>query len=130
MFHVKPIWEGKMSMKLPRGADERLPAAVELLGRTGSAEFQLRYCEEEKPTIWVAAGRWGKTWETAAAMNPALAVFRLCDQVIDGGTCQHCHHPTGFAPDLDAMPLDGLICWYQWDPERATFRRGCADGVA
>ena len=54
------------------------------------------------------------------------AVFRLCDQVIDGGTCTHCNRPTGFTPDLDPMPLDDIVCWYQWDPELSEFRRGCA----
>jgi hypothetical protein len=105
--------------------DKRLPAAVDLLGRTGAAEFQVRYCDEDGPVIWLAAARWGKHWEAAGAMTPLLAVFRLCDEVIDGGQCQHCHRPTGFAPDLDTMPLDAIVCWYQYDPERSTFRRGC-----
>jgi hypothetical protein len=106
--------------------DPRLPAAVALLGHTGADEVQVRYCDEEKPVIWMAAARWGKRWETAAAMAPALAVFRLCDEVIDGGRCTHCRKPTGFTPDFDQMPLAPFVCWYQWDPERAEFRRGCA----
>ena len=119
-----------MLKPMPQPDDKRFTAAVDLLRRTGSAEFQIRYCDEEKPVVWVAAARWGKRWETGAAMDPVLAVFRLCNQVIEGGTCTHCHHPTGFAPDLHTMPADDLICWYQWDPERAAFRRGCADGVS
>jgi hypothetical protein len=110
----------------PAGADERIPAAVDLLGRTGADEFQLRYCEEERPTIWIAAARWSGAWECAASTVPAEAVFRLCNQVIDGGVCTHCERPTGFSPDLDALPLEPVICWYQWDPELSTFRRGCA----
>lgn len=107
--------------------DDRMPAAMVLLGHTGADEVQVRYCSEQKPTVWVAAGRWDKHWECAGAMAPHLAVFRLCDQVIDGGMCTHCYRPTGFAPDLDAMPLDNLVCWYQWDPSHKEFRRGCKD---
>ena len=106
--------------------DPRLVAAVDMLGRTGAEEFQIRYCDEDKPIIWIAAARWKDRWETAAAMNPLNAVFRLCDEVIDGGTCQHCNRPTGFEPTTDPMPLEPLVCWYQWDPELKTFRRGCA----
>jgi hypothetical protein len=106
--------------------DPRLAPAVELLGRTGAAQFAIRYCDEDRPIVWIATALWGRHWETAAAMTPLEAVFRLCDQVLDGGQCTHCKRPTGFTPDLDPMPLDRLVCWYQWDPELVTFRRGCA----
>jgi hypothetical protein len=111
--------------QLPPGVDDRFLAAVDLLGRTGAQEFQIRFCDEEQPTIWMAAARWRKHWEAAGAMNPQAAVFRLCDSVVDGGSCTHCHRPTGFVPDIDPMPLDKMFCWYQWDPELKTFRRGC-----
>jgi hypothetical protein len=107
--------------------EKQLTAAVDLLGRTGAAEVRIWYCDEEKPpVVWICAGQWSGRWQCAAAMGPLGAVFRLCDEVIDGGACTHCHRPTGFTPDLDAMPMDDLVCWYQWDPELATFRRGCA----
>jgi hypothetical protein len=105
--------------------DPRLPAAVDLIGRTGAQKFQIRYCEEESPTVWVAAARWRGTWECAASTHPLEAIFRLCDQIIDGGRCLHCGRPAGFTPDFDPMPLADTFCWYQWDPELATFRRGC-----
>lgn len=113
--------------QLPPGvADERFAPAVAMLGRTGAAEFQVRYCDEEKPVLWMAAARWHGHWEAAAALTPVQAVFRLCDEVIDGGTCTHCQRPTGFEPSLDAMPLNELVCWYQFDPSTKTFARGCA----
>jgi len=104
--------------------DPRFGPAVELIGRTGAEEFQIRYCEEEQPLVWVAAARWRGTWEAAGAMNPVRAVFRLADIVIDGGTCTHCHRPTAFEPDVGAT-WPAFLCPYQWDPELATFRRGC-----
>ena len=105
--------------------DPRLPAAVALIGRTGAEEFQIRYCEEEEPVVWLAAARWHDHWEAAGGTNPRQAIFRLCDQLIDGGRCTHCSRPTGFAAEFDDMPLGNTICWYQWDPELETFRRGC-----
>lgn len=105
--------------------DPRLPAAVDLIGRTGAQQFQVRYCEEEAPVVWMALARWHGVWEVGSAMGPLEAIFRLCDQVIDGGTCTHCHKPTGFTPDFDPMPGPEFVCWYQWDPELATFRRSC-----
>lgn len=117
-----------MKDHLPSVEDKRFVAAVDLIGRTGADEFQIRYCKEEKPVIWMAAARWMNIWDTAAAMDPLRAVFRLCDTVIDGGSCTHCKRPSGFSPDIDELPLDKLVCWYQWDPELATFRRGCEDG--
>jgi hypothetical protein len=115
---------GKTGMSIPD--EERMTAAVTLLGRTGANEFQLRFSpRDEPPVTWTALGRWDDTWECAAAMNPLYAVFRLCDQVIDGGMCNHCSRPTGFDPEMDNMPMAGIVCWYQYDPELKTFRRGC-----
>lgn len=107
-------------------------AGVDLLGRAGADQFQIRYDagdDDAGPVIWMAAAQWNEHWEAAAAMGPVGAVMRLCEQIIDGGQCKHCRRPTGFSPDPEAMPLDTLVCWYQYDPELATFRRGCADGV-
>lgn len=107
--------------------DDRFVAAVDLLGRTGALEFQIRHSPEDEPPItWTALGRWDKTWECAASMRPLDAVFRLCDQVMDGGQCTHCHRPTGFEPDIDPMPLSQFVCWYQWDPSTKSFQRGCS----
>lgn len=105
--------------------DPRFPAAAALLGHTGAQEVQIRFCEEQMPVLWMACGRWDGHWEASGAMDPLLALFRLCDQVIDGGECTHCHRPTGFVPELDSMPVSDLICWYQWDPSRRKFQRGC-----
>lgn len=107
--------------------DPRLAAAVELIGRTGADQFQIWFCEEEKPPlVWIAAALYEDTWECAASVNPLRALFRLCDQLIDGGECLHCKRPTGFVPDIEPTIMNEFVCWYQWDPELKTFRRGCA----
>ena len=115
--------------------DPRFIAAVDLVGRTGAQAFQLRWSDDEEPILWMAVATYHVTAANAAmrgtahkigvALDPLHAVFDLCDKAIDGGMCAHCRRPTGFVEDLDEMPLNDVVCWYQWDPELVTFRRGC-----
>lgn len=109
--------------------DPRFVAAVDLIGRTGAREFQVRWSDDEEPTVWMATAKYQRgdevRWEVTGAMGPTQAVLRLCEVLIDGGHCTHCSRPTGFTEHFDGMPMDQLVCWYQWDPEMATFRRGC-----
>jgi hypothetical protein len=120
--------------------DPRFTAAVALLGRTGADTFQIRYCEEEDPTVWMAIAHWpaGETrdqrpahYEAAGGMTPWRALFRLCEATMDGGTCRHCHRPTVVddGPAIGALvALEEAFCAYRYDPELATFRRSC-EGV-
>lgn len=108
--------------------DPRLAAAVELIGRTGALNYQIRYSEAEDgvPAVWAAVASYpGDRYEVDAAFDPLQATFRLATRLVDGGQCSHCHRPTGFDEDFGTMPLGDLVCWYQYDPERETFRRGC-----
>lgn len=109
--------------------DPRMTAGLDLLHRTGANSFQIRYSDDEEPTVWFVVAfyeRDGKTlYETAAALRPEVAVFRLCAELIDGGVCTHCNRPSGFSEDPDALPVNEFVCWYQWDPELKKFRRGC-----
>ncbi len=82
-----------------------LVASLDFVRRTGAAQAQVRFSDDEKPL---------------------RAALRLLDQLIDGGQCLHCKRPTGVSETFDgAMPLDDLLCWYRYDPELKTFRRGC-----
>lgn len=118
-----------MSRALSKESKAKIEAGIALIRRTGSTQFQLRYHDEEQPLVWIAvAAHPGRAprFEAAASTDPVRAVLRLCEQLIDGGLCTHCHRPSGLEPDsLDTMPLNRTICWYQFDPENATFRRGC-----
>lgn len=107
--------------------DPRLLAGVQMLQRTGATSFQLRYSDDEHPTIWMAVAEYaGGIHEAAAALDPVRAVLRLLETLIDGGRCTHCGRPTGIDPDsIESPPMDQLVCWYLFDPELATFRRGC-----
>lgn len=127
--------------------DPRFLAGVQLLERTGARTFRIGHSDPDEgddgePVVWYAVARWliglngrpvpeGPTpgvahYESAAGMHPVTAVLRLCERMIDGGTCTHCNRPTIFLADADnAGPLDRMGCVYQWDPELATFRRTC-----
>lgn len=119
--------------------DPRLAPGIALLGRTGALSFAIRYQDDEEPTVWLAIASYNVKngrpapegtpyWEVDAGHDPTEAVLRLCARMIDGGQCAHCHRPSGFHDDITAPTntvLDQALCWYQWDPELATFRRGC-----
>jgi hypothetical protein len=110
----------------PPGIDPRLPAMIELIGRTGASEFKLQHCDEEPPTVWIARSLYedGRA-ECAAAMDPSAAVMRLAERLVDGGLCTHCGKPSGFSAEFEGLPLPEAVCWYAFDPELDTFRRGC-----
>jgi hypothetical protein len=120
--------------------DPRFMAAVDMLGRTGARDFTIRYCDEEMPVVWSVVvthpvqrhNEDGSAdvlmhQEAAGALNPLQALFRLCEIIIDGGMCTHCHRPTSFVPDLQpqAMPADQFVCWYTFDADSKSFVRGC-----
>lgn len=118
--------------------DPRFTAALDMIGRTGARTCQIRFQDDEEPTVWIALGEYGvdendipipkggKTvYKLGAGLHPLVAVLNLLDETIDGGMCTHCHKPSGVTSEIVTMPLDGLICWYQFDPELNVFRRGC-----
>lgn len=122
---------------LPEAEQLKLTACIELLRRTGAREVQIRYQDDEQPVVWMVVARWqvenGRpvasggepSWECAASINPILAAFRLCEATLGGGRCQKCHRPTGVTLDDVLMPLDSVVCWWQYDSERGQFGRGC-----
>ena len=102
-------------------------AATDLVRRTGAKQVQVRYQDDEEPTVWIAVALYAdERVEVAAGMNPVRAMLRLCETLVDGGICTHCHRPTGLEPDsITAPPMSDLFCWYVYDPELKVFRRGC-----
>ena len=105
---------------------DKFLAAVDMVKRTGAKQFQLRWSDDEEPLVWFAVAVYRNTSEADASLSPLRAVLRLLERVCDGGICMHCNRATGLDPDsLMVMPLNDLICWYQYDPELKTFRRAC-----
>lgn len=113
--------------------DPKFMQGVQLLSRTGMRNFRIGFTDDDDgpPIIWHATAtyvRKGSIYEAAAALDPVEAVMRLCEKLIDGGECQHCHQPTIFYYDESVDPgvlLESMGCVYAWDPELKTFRRGC-----
>ncbi len=105
--------------------DPILTAAVALLGRTGARDVTIGYSDEHEPPVWFAAASYAKGHEAAGAMTPRKAVLRLLDELVDGGQCTHCRKPTAVTVEQGPQPLADAICWYAYDPEMRTFRRGC-----
>lgn len=116
----------------------RAVAAIDVIRRTGAESFQIRYSDDEQPVVWMAVVTWrvnrdgipakhgaGRASDAAAAIRPDLAVYRLAEQIVDGGTCAHCGKPAGFNPDVAHEPLGDLICWWTWDPETIEYTQAC-----
>ena len=112
---------------MPQAEQDRMMAGVEMIRRTGAASIQVRYSDDEEPVVWFVVATYDNGMsETDASLSPVRAVLRLCERLCDGATCAHCKRPAGLDPDtLDTMPLNDLVCWYQYDSELKTFRRGC-----
>jgi hypothetical protein len=112
---------------------DKMNAALEFLRRTGARQVQVRYSDDEDPVVWFVVAIFdGKNpskaegYEVAAGFGPLPAALRLCEKLADGSQCMHCKRPIGFEPELLlTMPANKMICWYQYDPELKTFRRGC-----
>jgi hypothetical protein len=101
----------------------------------GAKEFRIGYSDEEdgEPVVWYATASFsrpgGVYHDATAAMDPLAAAFRLVELFCDGGTCTHCAKPTGVVMEPGhSMPGQRMVCWFAYDPEMHTFRRGC-EGV-
>jgi hypothetical protein len=116
-----------------------LIAIVDMLERTGSVNFMLRYCDEDKPTVWMALAEYdgehiaaGEKFQVAAAMHPIQAAFRLLESLVDGGRCTHCDRTTGVTLTTNdnsnlPKPIDSLVCWFVYDEQQQSFIRDCID---
>jgi hypothetical protein len=105
---------------------EMVAAVADMIGRTGAQQFQIRFSDDEDPTIWMAAAQWKDVWECAAALTPDKASIRLAETVMDGGECTHCHKTTAVSHEWRLpTPLQKAVCWYVYDPETKKFRRSC-----
>lgn len=127
-----------MADKLDHQAlDPRFIAGVNLLERCGARQVRVGYsdADEGPPIIWHATALLGSShgrpvFDVAAGRDPVQAVLRLCASMTDGGECLHCHKPTMFDETVPIGTVidqiaDAAFCVYAWDPELATFRRGC-----
>ena len=112
--------------------DDIIRACVDCIAHTGAASFSLHHSDPDEGTVvWTAVAEYHHetrppVMACGAAAHPIQAVLRLVEEVLDGGQCQHCMRPSAFSTDLSSMPLDKFLCWYAYDPELKTIRRGCS----
>lgn len=124
-------------MSKRRIEDPRFIAAFDMLRRTGARSVQVRYDDGDQEgddpdkTVWMAIAEFGDgRWDVGAAREPVEAVFRLCVQLIDGGTCTHCNRSTAFDPETWPVPppdeVAGMpVCWILYDPKARSFGHSC-----
>lgn len=118
----------------------KFKAAVDMVRRTGARDFQLRYQDDDEPVVWMAVAHHVldpenrplpaplggfDQWTVGAGFQPEVAATRLCEELIDGGICTHCGKPSVFEPGFGRAWLEEHVCWTQYDPELAVYRRGC-----
>jgi hypothetical protein len=110
-------------------ADPRIVAAFDLLGRTGAHSTQLRYSDDETPTVWMAVAeykrRTGSVYEAASSVDAVQAVLRLCAQLLNGGQCVHCKRTTVFERSSGVIGNPSGVCWYRWHEATQRYRRSC-----
>lgn len=122
--------------QMPPGAafdDDRFVACLDLVGRTGAVGVDVRWSDDEEPTIWMVVARYRNGAEVGAGLDPLVAATRLLETMIDGvGRCGHCGRPTGVTFERQReqpQPLEAgegvTICWFVYDPETKKFRRSC-----
>jgi hypothetical protein len=107
--------------------DPRFTACLDLLARTGVDQVQVRYHDDEEPTLWLVYGCWKQGDEAAGGKTPLSAAMRLLEAILDGvGACAHCGKTTAISDRWDLPTfLDDALCWYVFDPETQKFRRSC-----
>ena len=115
-------------------SEPRVTAAIDLLHRLGASSVEFRYSEpdegddENSPTVWMtiaAFERYDAPHQVAAALNPLVSTERLLEQLVDGGTCQHCLRPTVYFSDPAEEFGPPNLCAYTYDPELEKYRRSC-----
>ena len=107
---------------------ELYEAAVDMIERTGAAEYRHDSLTFDDKIVWIATVAYPDgRWDSAASPAPYRSALRLAEQLVDGGTCVHCKRPTGLEERFDEPPAGpfNLVCWFQYDPELKKFRRGC-----
>jgi hypothetical protein len=133
-----------MTQAIPDEYHDFITACVDMIGRTGATNWELRYDDNDGTgvTVWMCLATYDGVsvrsfgngiirevptrHEVAAAMRPDQAAFRLVETLCDGGECQHCKRPTSMHTDAHVpVGLTEPFCNYIYNPERKAFVRGC-----
>lgn len=113
-----------LSKSKPSVLDPRFTATIDLIGRAGAVNVQIRFCEEEQPMVCMIVAEFRAHHQTGIGLTPVEAVFDLAHKLVEGAVCVHCYRPARFDPNGDMST--GVFCLYRWLPLYNGFRRGCA----
>lgn len=94
-----------MSPDIPQPVKDRTVALVGLIGATGATDVQIRYQDDDEPTVWVAVAAYGHgatgddgpVYQVHAGLDPVAALYNLAERLIDGGRCTTCSKVTVLA---------------------------------
>lgn len=100
---------------------ERLDAAINLIGRTGAADLEIGYLDDDVPVSqarWWAKARYGGEIVTAEDQpSPDAAAEALAKRLLTGGKCVHCMRT------VSVEEGDGCV----WRREGSRWLRGCEE---
>lgn len=102
---------------LPPDHEERLLAAVDLIGRTGAHSFEVGYDDDHTPTTWWATARYrGRVLFVDEEPDPLHAVDELLRRIVNGGRCTHCNRTTTVGPSPIPFKCAYVITAGRYEP--------------
>lgn len=130
---------------MPVVDEDRLLAAVDLIGRTGATEYEGGYLHDDVPSEqagWWATARYKGTKVTEENHpGPVEATEALAMRLMSGGKCQHCQGAVTLSRDGVMVypgatsPIDGSVVWTEesaraartclWERRGRRWVRGC-----
>lgn len=103
-------------MSLPPELNDRLIAAVDLVGRSGAREFEAGYLHDDVPLEeadwWASALYKGTKIQVEHEKSPIDAAEALAFRILTGSKCNHCQKLVALSDDgafafIDAHLIDG-----------------------
>lgn len=110
--------------------DDRLFAAIDLVGRTGAKHFEFGYLHDDVPfneaDWWATALYKGTKITVEHHTDPGAAAEALAERILTGGMCNHCKKLVSLTDDgafafFSATLADGS----EWIAEMAAERGQC-----
>lgn len=128
---------------LPEELEDRLIAAVELVGRSGARGFETGFLEDDVPIMeadwWASATYKGAKITVEHKTSPIEAAEALAERLLTGSMCNHCKKLVALREDAGfayfrATLIDGRswnaedvarlgLC--HWRREGRSWKRGC-----
>lgn len=110
-------------MTPPATALDPVLAVADLCGRSGATNFETGYLDDQPPHRWYASAQYkGARLFAEDPDDPTSAADGLAIQILDGGTCTHCHKVIRISPTDRPLRTRKACLWAR---EGARWIRGC-----